>query len=146
MLEEKQHYLNLMGTPRVDAHRKYLDTVEPATGEARAAEKGIAEKTLVVFTSDNGPWHQGSPGLHRGRKGNTFDGGQIVPMIATWPSTVPAGTMSDAQMMNIDFFATFLAMAGIDLPTDRVIDGQNLLPLMTGESAESPHEELFYVM
>jgi arylsulfatase A-like enzyme len=67
-------------------------------------------------------------------------------MIATWPSTIPAGRTSDAQMMNIDFFATFLAMAGIDLPTDRVIDGQNLLPLMTGESAESPHEELFYVM
>ena len=49
-------------------------------------------------------------------------------------------------MMNIDFFPTFLAMAGVDLPRDRIIDGQNLLPLLRGESLESPHEQLFYVM
>ena len=136
------------GTSQAGAYGDCIQEVDWSVGEIvkKLEEKGIAEKTLVVFTSDNGPWHQGSPGLHRGRKGNTFDGGQIVPMIATWPSTIPAGRTSDAQMMNIDFFATFLAMAGIDLPTDRVIDGQNLLPLMTGESAESPHEELFYVM
>jgi arylsulfatase A len=136
------------GTSQAGAYGDCIQEVDWSVGEIvkKLEEKGIAEKTLVVFTSDNGPWHQGSPGLHRGRKGNTFDGGQIVPMIATWPSTIPAGRTSDAQMMNIDFFATFLAMAGIDLPTDRVIDGQNLLPLMTGESAENPHEELFYVM
>ena len=109
-------------------------------------EKGIAEKTLIVFTSDNGPWHQGSPGFHRGRKGNTFDGGQIVPVIASWPGTIPAGSTSDAQMMNIDFFPTFLEMAGVDLPADRSIDGKNLLPLLKAESLESPHAELFYVM
>lgn len=136
------------GTSRAGAYGDCIQEVDWSVGEIvkKLEEKGIAEKTLVVFTSDNGPWHQGSPGLHRGRKGNTFDGGQIVPVIATWPGTIPAGRTSDAQMMNIDFFATFLAMAGIDLPTDRVIDGQNLLPLMTGESAESPHEELFYIM
>lgn len=136
------------GTSKAGTYGDCIQEVDWSVGEIvkKLEEKGLTEKTLVVFTSDNGPWHQGSPGFHRGRKGNTFDGGQIVPMIATWPGTIPAGRTSNAQMMNIDFFATFLAMAGVDLPTDRVIDGRNLLPLLTGESDESPHEELFYVM
>ncbi len=135
------------GTSQAGAYGDCIQEVDWSVGEiVRKLEKeGLAEKTLIIFTSDNGPWHQGSPGFHRGRKGNTFDGGQIVPVIASWAGTIPAGRKSQAQMMNIDFFPTFLAMAGVDLPTDRLIDGKNLLPLMKGESDESPHEELFYV-
>jgi arylsulfatase A len=136
------------GTSKAGAYGDCIQEVDWSVGEIvrKLEEKGLAEKTLIVFTSDNGPWHQGSPGLHRGRKGNSFDGGQIVPVIASWPGSIPAGRSSAAQMMNIDFFPTFLAMAGVDLPADRVIDGKNLLPLLMGESGESPHEELFCVM
>ena len=136
------------GSSKAGVYGDCIQEVDWSIGEIvrKLQEKGIAEKTLIVFTSDNGPWHQGSPGFHRGRKGNTFDGGQIVPVIAKWPGTIPSGRSSDAQMMNIDFFPTFLAMAGVELPKDRSIDGKDLLPLLTGESLESPHEQLFYVM
>jgi len=70
----------------------------------------------------------------------------VAPDDVTWPGTIPTGKSCDAQMMNIDFFPTFLAMTGVDPPKDRIIDGKNLIPLLTGESVESPHEELFYVM
>ncbi|MCG8478517.1 MAG: sulfatase [Spirochaetales bacterium] len=109
-------------------------------------DRGKLENTLIVFTSDNGPWHQGSPGGHRGRKGNAFNGGVAVPTIASWPSTIPAGRSSDEIVMNIDILPTLLAAAGIDLPQDREIDGRDILPLLVGERTESPHDELFFVM
>ena len=108
------------------------------------AEKKLSDKTMIVFTSDNGPWHQGSPGGHRGRKGNVFDGGQVVPTICWWPGKFPSQTTQE-QAMNIDFLPTFCEMAGVDLPQDRVIDGRSLLPLLTGLANQSPHDELLYV-
>ncbi len=108
-------------------------------------EHGLTENTLVIFTSDNGPWFEGNPGYHRGRKNNFFDGGQMVPFIAAWPAEIPAGIEVDATAMNIDFFPTFLRMAGIPLPEDRAIDGVDMLPLMKGESAEANHEDLYFV-
>jgi uncharacterized sulfatase len=106
-------------------------------------EMGLEENTLVIFSSDNGPWWQGSPGAIRGRKGLTFEGGFRVPFIARWPGVLPAGTVSDELSMNFDVFATCLAAAGIPLPADRTIDGANMLPVLKGE-APSPHETLFY--
>lgn len=108
-------------------------------------ETGKLDNTLILFTSDNGPWHQGSPGLHRGRKGNSFDGGQIVPMLAHYPGTIPEGLVTDEQVMNIDFLPTILGLAGIYLPGDRIIDGRDIMPLLKNETEDSPHEELFYV-
>lgn len=108
-------------------------------------EYGIADNTLFIFTSDNGPWFEGNPGLHRGRKGLGFDGGQMVPFIACWPGKIPAGTTVDEPAMNIDFFPTFLWIAGIPLPDDREIDGLDMMPLLTGETAESPHDELLFI-
>ncbi|MDY7041833.1 MAG: sulfatase [Chloroflexota bacterium] len=101
------------------------------------------DNTLLVFTSDNGPWWQGSPGGLRGRKNLVFEGGFRVPFIARWPGVIPAGLILDAMSMNFDIFATCLAIAGIVPPDDRIIDGRNMLPLLTGEE-EQIHETLFF--
>jgi uncharacterized sulfatase len=104
---------------------------------------GIAEDTLVVFTSDNGPWWQGNPGALRGRKMLTFEGGFRVPFLALWPGVIPSGRTSNAMTMNIDLFPTFLALAGGSLPEDRIIDGHDILPVLT-EDAQTPHEALYF--
>jgi len=106
-------------------------------------ELGLAGRTLVVFSSDNGPWWQGNPGYARGRKLLTFEGGFRVPFLAAWPGVIPAGASSAEMSMNIDLFATCLQLAGIPLPADRIIDGRDMLPLLA-EGAPSPHETLLY--
>jgi len=109
-------------------------------------ETGEYDNTIIVFTSDNGPWFQGSPGGHRGRKGNTYDGGMAVPTIVSWENRIPGGRISDEMIMNIDYLPTIFKAAGIPLPEDRIIDGRDIMPLLTGESERTPHDELFYVM
>ena len=106
-------------------------------------EVGIDENTLVIFTCDNGPWWQGSPGLTRGRKILTFEGGFRVPFIARWPGVIPAGTLSEEMSMNFDLFPTCLKLAGVPLPEDRIIDGEDILPVLA-EQSPSPHDTLFY--
>jgi len=107
------------------------------------ARLGLDDETLVLITSDNGADYGGSPGGLRGRKGEILEGGQRVPMIARWPGHVQAGESSDAMAMNIDVFPTLLGLAGLPLPTDRLIDGRDLTALLT-QGAPSPHEQLFY--
>jgi len=104
---------------------------------------GLADKTLVIFTSDNGPWWQGNPGYARGRKLLCFEGGFRVPFIARWPGVLPPGTSSPEMSMNFDLFVTCLQLAGVPLPRDRIIDGKDILPVLKGE-ASSPHDTLFY--
>ena len=104
---------------------------------------GLSEKTLVIFTSDNGPWWQGNPGYARGRKLLWFEGGFRVPFIARWPGVIPPSTTSPEMSMNFDLFVTFMQLAGVPLPQDRLIDGKNILPLLKGE-APSPHDTLYY--
>jgi len=109
---------------------------------ARLGALGLDERTLVVFTSDNGPWFGGSSGGLRGMKGQTWEGGIRVPMIARWPGTIPAGRVCRQPAGTIDLFPTVLKLAGAPIPDDRVIDGRDLMPLWcTG--APSPHEALF---
>lgn len=105
---------------------------------ARLKALGLDEKTLVVFTSDNGPWFGGSTGGLRGMKGSSYEGGHRVPCVARWPGRIPAGHVSDAPTVMMDLFPTVLRAAGIPLPGDRVIDGRDILPLFTGP-ARSPH-------
>ncbi len=135
------------GSSKGGAYGDCVQEIDWSVGEIRKKleEHGLTENTLIIFTSDNGPWYEGSPGLHRGRKGNSFDGGQIVPFIASWPAAIPKGIEVDSAAMNIDFFPTILKMAGIPLPEDREIDGLDILPLMKGELDESPHDELYFV-
>jgi len=128
---------------------RYGDTVEEidwSVGELLACLKknGLDKNTLILFTSDNGPWYNGSPGGLRGRKGQSYEGGFRVPMIARWPERIPQGSVCNEATMNIDVFPTILALAGAETPSDRVIDGKNIEGLLTGEADESPHEALYF--
>jgi arylsulfatase A len=117
-----------------------------SAGEIMSAldARGLRDNTVVIFTSDNGAWFDGSTQGLRGRKGMPFEGGQRVPMIASWPGTLPAGIQVDAPAMNIDLFPTLLGLAGLELPTDRVIDGRDIWGLMAGQNTTSPHDALFF--
>ena len=102
----------------------------------------LDERTFIFFTSDNGPWYGGSTGGLRGMKGNCWEGGIREPLLARWPGKIPPGHVSREPAMMPDIFATCLAAAGISLPKDRIIDGRNIMPLLTSD-APSPHEAIF---
>ena len=107
-------------------------------------ENGVADNTLVIFTSDNGPGYCGSPGGLRGRKGQSYEGGFRVPMIAHWPKGITAKSICSEPAMNIDLFPTLLSLAGVDLPEDRIIDGKNILSLLTSNGKRDPNDCLFF--
>jgi arylsulfatase A-like enzyme len=110
----------------------------------------LERQTLVIFTSDNGPWllygnHAGSALPLREGKATTFDGGVRVPCLMRWPGQIPAGRVCHALSLTMDILPTVAALAGAELPKDRVIDGKNIWPLMTGQpGAQTPHEAFFY--
>jgi len=137
---------DFLGKSKAGIYGDCVEEIDWSTGKILDAllSYGLLENTLVMFTSDNGPWWTGSPGYHRGRKNETFEGGMAVPLIASWPARIPVGKLSDQMTMNFDLFATSLAVAGVDLPKDRIIDGKNLLPLLEGREAKTPHQYLFY--
>jgi arylsulfatase A-like enzyme len=106
-------------------------------------------RTLVMFSSDNGPWlvkgaDGGEAGPLRGGKGSTFEGGVREPTVAWWPGQVRAGSVCDAIAGNIDFLPTFVRLAGGSVPTDRKIDGRDISPLLLGQTDRSPHEARYY--
>ncbi|MDE2487935.1 MAG: sulfatase [Alphaproteobacteria bacterium] len=102
----------------------------------------LAEDTLVVFTSDNGPWFEGSSGPFRDRKGGAaWEGGYRVPFIARRPGALPAGRVSNALASNLDLLPTLAAMAGKALPKDLDIDGRDISGVLR-DGAPSPHEEI----
>lgn len=105
-------------------------------------QNGLDDNTLVLFTSDNGAWFGGSCGGLRGMKGTNYEGGYRVPMIACWPGKIPAGHASNQLSVMMDLFATVLHVTDAKLPDDRVLDGKNILPLLTSD-AKSPHEFVF---
>jgi arylsulfatase A-like enzyme len=112
-------------------------------------ELHLDERTLVVFTSDNGPWyHRGEQGGSafplRGGKGSTYEGGMRVPCIMWRPGTIPAGTTCGEVASTIDFLPTFAALAGTQSPTDRTIDGHDIRPLITDDGAKSPWKAFYY--
>ncbi len=112
-------------------------------------EEGIAENTLVFFTSDNGPWlifneHGGSAGLLREGKGCTWEGGMREPCIAWWPGKIKPGTVNTELASTMDIFATSLALAGIPLPSDRIVDGVDMSPMLTGQGAGKRTDMFFY--
>lgn len=110
-------------------------------------ERDLREHTLVIFTSDNGPWlvfgdHGGSAGIFREGKITTFEGGHRVPAIVSWPGQIPSGAVSDKMVTSMDLFPTIAGLTGANLPADRTIDGFDIWPVLSGENgAESPYEE-----
>ena len=110
-------------------------------------EVGVDEKTLVIFTSDNGPWlsygdHAGSAGPHREGKGTAWEGGIRVPTVMRWPSKIPADTTCDELACTVDIVPTVASLIGAELPKHK-IDGHDITPLMMGQTgAVSPHETM----
>ena len=126
-----------------------IEEIDWSTGRILDALKnaGVDRRTLVVFTSDNGPWlpfgdHGGSAGPLRQGKGTTWEGGVRTPAIFWWPGTVTPSVVADIGSA-MDLFATAASLAGAALPGDRVIDGVNLRAPLTG-AGPSPRQALFY--
>lgn len=127
------------------AYGEVVEEVDAIVGRlmAKLRELGLERDTLVVFTSDNGPFYEGSPGVLRDRKGSaSYDGGYRVPCLAWQPGTVPAGRRCNSITMGIDFLPTFCAMAGASAPAGKEIDGKDITQVLT-RGAPSPHEALF---
>jgi arylsulfatase A-like enzyme len=109
---------------------------------------GLEKNTLVIFTSDNGPWlnfgnHAGSTGGLREGKGTSWEGGQRVPCIMRWPGVIPQGEICSQLASSIDILPTLAALTGAPLPKNK-IDGVNILPLMLGDKSASPRHEFYY--
>lgn len=124
--------------------------VDWSVGEIMKAleRNGLNNNTLVIFTSDNGPWlnfgnHAGSTGGLREGKGSTWEGGHRVPCIMKWPGVIPEGTICNQLASSIDILPTIASITGADLPALK-IDGVSILPLMMGEENISPRREFYY--
>jgi arylsulfatase A-like enzyme len=111
-------------------------------------ENGLDQNTLVMFTSDNGgAGYIGLPNVnvpYRGWKITLFEGGIRVPFLARWPAQLPAGVTYEAPVHHFDMYATAAAAGNTDLPSDRVMDGVNLTPYVTGIDTSTPHDYLFF--
>nr|NIP95951.1 sulfatase-like hydrolase/transferase [Akkermansiaceae bacterium] len=129
-----------------------IEEIDWSVGEILATLKklGIDEDTLIVYTSDNGPWlsvaERGGSALPlRGGKFTTYEGGVREPTLMRWPGRIPAGTVCSEVAATIDLLPTFARLAGGKVPADRVIDGRDIWPLIAGEEgAKSPHQAFFY--
>ncbi|MEM6768193.1 MAG: sulfatase, partial [Bacteroidota bacterium] len=111
-------------------------------------EEGLAEHTLIIFTTDNGPWlsygnHAGSSGGLRAGKGTSWEGGQRVPFIVKWPGVTPTGTVCSKLSATIDLLPTLAEVVGADLP-DKPIDGVSLVELWKGNQEAEPRKDFFY--
>lgn len=107
-------------------------------------DAGVYDNTIIIISSDNGPWYQGSPGNMRGRKGETFEGGVHVPFVAHWPEGFCSGCRLDGMASGLDLMPTIMDILKLPRPQDRTIDGKSLLGFLQGES-DSPHEFLYYL-
>ena len=132
----------------------YTDVIEEidwSVGEvlARLEEHGILENTLVVFSSDNGPWlvmqeMGGSSGILREGKQFTFEGGQRVPTLAMWPGVIAPGSEYNDMGLMMDWFPTFAELAGAEIPGGRDYDGESILPVLKGDVTQKDREFLYY--
>jgi arylsulfatase A len=126
-----------------------IEEIDWSVGQIREAldRLGLAHNTLVVFTSDNGPWlpfreHGGLAGPLRDGKGTTWEGGMRVPAIFWWPGKIEPAVIREIGC-TLDLFNTALSIAGLDIPEDRTIDGYDLSPTLFG-SGEHPRDEMLY--
>ena len=133
------------GRSRAGLYGDVVETLDWSMGQLFAALKrlDLDDHTLVIFTSDNGAWFEGSNGEWRQGKGTTWEGGYRVPLLARWTGRIPPGTVSDAISMNIDILPTIAALVGAPLPTDHEVDGRNIWGLFQG-SPDTPHEFLYF--
>ena len=124
-------------------------TVDRGVGKIRQAlkENGIDDNTIIIFTSDNGaPNTYGLRDVNkpfRGWKVTFFEGGVHIPFIVSYPKSIQGGQSYDGRVSNVDIFSTLGALTGATLPRDRKMDGENILPYLTGEQAGEPDRPLF---
>jgi len=138
------------GRSRQGLYGDVIEEIDWSVGEVLKALKrnGLEKDTLVIFTSDNGPWlsygqHGGSAGLFREGKGTSFEGGIRVPCVMQWPGHIPQGRTNDIPLMTIDVLPTVARLAGADLPP-RKIDGLDVWPILRGDrGATNPHAAYF---
>ncbi|MBL9122782.1 MAG: sulfatase [Planctomycetaceae bacterium] len=128
-----------------------ISEIDWSVGEILAAldQHALAENTLVIFTSDNGPWlsygeHAGSAGPLREGKGTCWDGGVREPFLARWPGKIPPGSVCHEPAMTIDILPTVAGLVGARLPAHK-IDGLDIWPLLSGAAgAKSPHDSFYF--
>ncbi|WP_159523065.1 sulfatase family protein [Sunxiuqinia indica] len=138
------------GTSKRGRYGDVIEELDWSVGQVLKAlrDNGLEKKTLVVFTSDNGPWlmfqsHGGSAGLLSGGKGSTYEGGMRVPTVFWGPGIVEPGVVMEMGS-TLDLFPTFCALSGIDLPQDRIYDGSDLSPLLQGGHEPVRNEIIYY--
>ncbi len=136
---------------RRQVYAAMVGSLDDAVGQVLKAlrDEGLEEETIIFFLSDNGgPIGERGNGSRneplRGGKGGLYEGGIRVPFAFQWKGKLPAGKVYEHPVICLDIFATAAAAAGADLPTDRKIDGVNLLPYLRGERSDLPHEHLFW--
>ncbi len=128
-----------------------IEEIDWSVGEIFNALKqgGIDDDTIVIFTSDNGPWlsygnHGGTAGVLREGKGTAWEGGVRVPFIARWPGRIPAEKTQHEPAMTIDILPTLARLTGAKLPAGK-IDGKDIMPLLKSEpNAKSPHDAYYF--
>ena len=138
------------GRSRQGLYGDVIEEIDWSVGEVLKTLKrnGLEKDTLVIFTSDNGPWlsygqHGGSAGPFREGKGTSFEGGIRVPCVMQWPGHIPQGRTNDTPLMTIDVLPTVARLAGADLPP-RKIDGLDVWPILRGDrGATNPHAAYF---
>ena len=127
-------------------YRAMVERIDRGVGEilAELDRQGIAESTLVVFSSDNGGerWSRNTPLFHH--KATLWEGGIRVPCLMRWPAKLPRGNVTAQPAITMDLHATFLALAGVPAPTTKPLDGLDLIPLLTAPAGTTPRERTFY--
>lgn len=138
------------GTSRRGLYGDVIEEIDAGVGQILSTlrELKIDQKTLVVFTSDNGPWlpldsHGGSAGLLRQGKGTTFEGGMREPTIFWWPGQLKPGVQMELGA-TMDLLPTFCSLAGAKIPNDRPLDGYDLSALLLGRTDKGPRDRVFY--
>jgi len=140
-------YLKPGGDPIAATRRAMIDVLDQSIGELMETlkQEGVLENTLVVFTSDNGAENQLYNGGMRGTKMTAWEGATHVPLIASWPSSLPTGETSSAICSTPDLTATFLALAEAETKS-LDLDGVNLMPFWTGRQSGNAHDGLVWAV
>jgi arylsulfatase len=133
------------GKSKLGVYGDVVEELDWSVGEVLGALKkhGLEQNTLVMFSSDNGPWYQGSPGRLRGRKGSTYEGGMREPFIARFPGRIPRGLVNRGVAGTVDILPTVARLCGAKLP-GKPLDGIDIWPLLSGQSQSLEREALLY--